>query len=115
MKTYEIENFINKRLRRKCWSKGSYIYFNGTNWLWNSSSWTITFGYLEQFFAMDDWEEFTPPKKIKVNGWVNIYKDGLIGTIHKSRESADHYAGDAISRTACVEIDLEVVDGEGLK
>jgi len=43
--------------------------------------------------------------------WINVYADGH-HAIHASSESA--LAGGEHARFACIEIDLEVEEGEGL-
>ena len=53
-----------------------------------------------------------PPKKtVRVQLWVNVYADGQ-HCLHASKESA--LAGGEHARFACIEIDREVTEGEGL-
>lgn len=55
-------------------------------------------------------------KKIKVKFWVNVYSDGKSGTrlsiVYTTRELADAYATTA--RIACICVEKEVTEGEGL-
>ena len=54
-----------------------------------------------------------PPKKtLRVRLWLNVY-DGAISHLHGTREQADKEAGRL--RFACIEIDREVEEGEGLE
>ena len=53
-----------------------------------------------------------PPKKtMRVKGWINVYETRC--TIWSTRELADKNAISSI-RIACIEIDREVKEGEGL-
>jgi len=54
-----------------------------------------------------------PPKKtVRVQRWLNIDADGTV-SLYKLRSEADtHCFSD---RIACVEIDIEVTEGEGLE
>ena len=53
-----------------------------------------------------------PPKKtVRVQLWINVYADGQ-HAFHASAESA--LAGGEHARFACIEIDREVEEGEGL-
>ena len=52
-----------------------------------------------------------PPKKtVRVQLWINVHEDRDT-SIYTSREIADEYAH---NRIACIEIDREVTEGEGL-
>lgn len=51
------------------------------------------------------------PKKVKVQGWLNVYGDGF-HNFHSKKEDADHEADE--HRIACVKIEIEVEEGEGL-
>jgi hypothetical protein len=53
-----------------------------------------------------------PPKKtVRVQLWINVYTDGP-HALHPSKESA--LAGGEHARFACIEIDREVTEGEGI-
>ena len=53
-----------------------------------------------------------PPKKtVRVRCWINVYADDE-HALHASEESA--LAGGEHARFACIEIDREVTEGEGL-
>ena len=52
------------------------------------------------------------PRKVKVKGWVNVYPGGPHHWIYDDKEGADRYARS--DRIACIEIDHEVTEGEGL-
>ena len=53
-----------------------------------------------------------PKRKVRVKGWVNVYL-GDHSILHHSRAAADTCASDD-HRIACIEIDREVEEGEGL-
>lgn len=50
------------------------------------------------------------PKNVKVEGWLNVYPTYLIA--YNDKEEADSCASK--KRIACVKIDMEVEEGEGL-
>lgn len=52
-----------------------------------------------------------PPKRVKVERWVNVYPDGDINS-YKSREEADEF--ELSNRFACKHVEFEVEEGEGL-
>ncbi len=53
------------------------------------------------------------PKKVKVQGWMNIDADGTVDFFcGRTRVDADCAANE--DRIACVRIDMEVEEGEGL-
>src|SRR4051812_40850928 len=61
---------------------------------------------------MPDPKDLIPiPKKIRVRFWVNVYKQGDAGTTYDTKAEADEAGG---KRFACIEIDREVTEGEGL-
>lgn len=56
--------------------------------------------------------EWVEPKKVRVRGWINVYANSDYSSISSSREAADRNADPY--RIACIEIDREVEEGEGL-
>lgn len=54
---------------------------------------------------------FLPKKTVKVEGWMNVYRNGR-GYLYPSKENAD--ALTTSSRIACKHIVFEVEEGEGL-
>jgi len=56
-----------------------------------------------------DWYETVnyriKPKRVKKEGWVNVYKDDDYAIIHDTKESADKNEG--IGRVACVRVEWE--------
>ena len=55
-----------------------------------------------------------PPKKtVRVRCWLNVYSDGTVNR-YWSRLHADNSIGVTYKRIACIEIDREVTEGEGL-
>lgn len=54
-------------------------------------------------------------RKVRVHGWLNMYRDYTGYHLHESRADADNKAATVGSpRIACIEIDREVTEGEGL-
>lgn len=51
------------------------------------------------------------PEKVKVSGFLNVYPNG-VATFHRSNIEATNAAG--ALRIACVPLDREVTEGEGL-
>lgn len=74
------------------------------------------FEWWEDGRPMDNNKNFNlapPPKKtLRVRLWLNVY-DGAIPHMHGTRKQADEEAGR--HRFACIEIDREVEEGEGLE
>ena len=55
-----------------------------------------------------------PPKKtVRVRCWLNVYSDGTVNR-YWSRLHADNSIGVTYKRIACIEINREVAEGEGL-
>lgn len=53
-----------------------------------------------------------PKRKVRVDGWLNVFDDGdLYWYLYQTREAADDHARD---RIACIHIEHEVEEGEGL-
>lgn len=54
------------------------------------------------------------PRKVRVRGWLNVYRNQPYRAceLYPDRGTADQYSG--ASRIACIEIDREVTEGEGL-
>ena len=53
------------------------------------------------------------PKKIKVEGWVNVYPEQFdFSTLYSDKKLADQFASE--KRIACKRIEFEVEEGEGL-
>ena len=78
---------------------------------WISSGWHANGRYM----YAEDGHGFNlapPPKKtVRVQLWINVYADDQ-HALHPSAESA--LAGGKHARFACIEIDREVTEGEGL-
>jgi hypothetical protein len=60
---------------------------------------------------ISDFNLIPVPKRVRFKGWLNVFKDGSFNR-HHTREDADRIG--AQSRIACIEIDREVTEGEGL-
>lgn len=52
------------------------------------------------------------PETKKLKFWVNVYEDGSLGEPRESKQVADFNASN--ERFACIEIEREVKEGEGL-
>ena len=77
--------------------------------VWLLESWTITGVILVGCENLGDLIEVKPRIQRKV--WVNIYKDG-VALVHRTRERADKFASPR--RIACIEIEIDCEEGEGL-
>jgi len=86
LKLYEIENYLEKKVRRKDHDKGYYIFF--TNGVWTSN---VGFYYhIGNEITCDDWEEYVEPKEKKVKRfwkWAVQTESGL-------HYSSDFYVDD---------------------
>ena len=74
---------------------------------WRSSNWLFDgrIGYDDNLI---DLIEVKP--RIQRTVWVNVFPVAM--TMYPDKEKADHYAGSA--RTACVKIEIDCEEGEGL-
>ena len=62
------------------------------------------------YYGQNDLDLAPPPKKtVRVKGWINVYSNG-VSIFWNVKHNADAQSG----RFACVEIDREVEEGEGL-
>jgi hypothetical protein len=78
---------------------------------WYIEIWNIEGDYLNSGSSSNyDLVEVKPTTKI--TQWLNIFHGGRIG-IHPTRETADESAA-ILTRAACIEINLEYKEGEGL-
>lgn len=81
---------------------------------WVAEQWFHEGMYAQAGSHMKDLIEVKP--RIKRKLWVNLYQGRETGweTIHESRLEADNYPDCHKMRIACVEIDLDVEEGQGL-
>ena len=74
-------------------------------------SWTRDYKY-DANATSSNLDIFPLPKKIKFKGWLNVYHlDNF--KLHATRNDADYNAGK--DRIACVPIELEVEEGQGIE
>jgi hypothetical protein len=75
---------------------------------WRIWTWWGT-GRSSDIFSNDhDLVEVKP--RIKRTVWVNVFPDAM--TMYPDKKKADNYAGSA--RTACVKVEIDCEEGEGL-
>lgn len=57
----------------------------------------------------NSWKEYTPPKMVKKEGWINVYNGGFIGQImpHKSEEDAVYYGSGKKDYITTIHIEWE--------
>jgi hypothetical protein len=97
----------------KC-SLGSWV---GINSAGEGSDWTCRGTLISQYGQLDRRDLIAPwtePKKVMLDCWINMYldEDGFVFTaVYSSKENADTAAAD---RFACIHIQREVTEGEGL-
>jgi hypothetical protein len=79
--------------------------------VWEAAGWDDT--GRKMYNPTDSPRNLAPPprKKVRVQRWLNIDADGTV-SFYDSRAEADGYRFS--DRIACIEIDLEVEEGEGL-
>ena len=109
----KLVNGWDATIYRYCENRKRYIgevkdddgWFAAAEWR-NDGRWDVS---KEDFV---DYNLAPPPKKtVRVQLWINVYTDGP-HALHPSKESA--LAGGEHARFACIEIDREVAEGEGL-
>jgi hypothetical protein len=77
-KLYEIENYLEKKIRKTTWARKEFILFNPRRGVWYNQSnkiYSIDASDIEH----DNWEEYTEPETPKVRRlwqWIIYNKDG---------------------------------------
>ena len=108
----KLANGWDATIHRYCENRQKYIgELQDGNGSWFSREWFAS-GLYSNAETDHGYNLAPPPKKtVRVQLWINVYADGH-HAIHASSESA--LAGGEHARFACIEIDLEVEEGEGL-
>lgn len=78
---------------------------------WHSSTWSLE----GKFFLSGDpcrYDLIEVKPRIKRTVWLNVY-EGDTGKAHESKDRADR-AADCLSRVACVKVEIDCEEGEGL-
>jgi len=88
---------------------GAIWEFKAGDGRWNLQRWRPD-GHWSEGTTMSDLIE--APRKFRLEGWLNVYKDGDCGGVHPSKYSADQAA--LPSRIACVCVVIEGAEGDGL-
>lgn len=83
---------------------------NSDGWIHNT--WYPDGGWLNG--RKDAIDLINPPARIKRTVWVNFYKTELNTVAHTSKKSADAMGRGLTERIACVKIDIDCLEGEGL-
>lgn len=52
--------------------------------------------------------------RIKRTYWINLYPNDVRGITHESKEEADLAIGSGTDRIACVKVEIDCEEGEGL-
>lgn len=95
MRHYENGGEIEVRVAR--FTKDAiWISASGPTWNWYNNSYRIK----------------PEPKMIK--GWVNVYKNGRFGNLHEDEDVSKRYQSYDSNVVACVYIEQEYEEGEGL-
>ena len=79
------------------------VWKNDGKWLWSASS----FGEPSQSLDLIE----VPPRH-KRTVWMNVYGSGIVPEVWSSKENADRAA--ACGRIACIKVELDFEEGEGL-
>jgi len=108
-KTYRTRDGLEVRIYAidggGCWSIHGAIKSNdGLGWL--TASWEKDGGHRVKAYSL---VEAKPRIKQKV--WVNVYPDHCLGAYHEKRH-ADEMA--APHRIGCVQVEIDIEEGEGL-
>lgn len=110
-KYYKMRNGVRAFVAAKLPEDGALETFIGThgrdNFRWFNDGKVV--GYSTDFY--DIIEEWREPKKVKIDCWLNVYNNGSHAH-HFTKSAADHYKDSG--RIACIHIEREVVEGEGL-
>ena len=101
-------------IHRFCEKRQVYIgEFRDSTGRWYASEWTDLGWYCKGIGQGDSMNLAPPPRKtVRVRLWLNVYT-GALSYLYGTRQLADENAGQ--HRFACIEIDREVEEGEGLE
>jgi hypothetical protein len=77
---------------------------------WSTANWSKNGSYTVVHGQEHDNDLIEVRPRHKRTAWVNVYEDNR-PTLHLSRELADQYCCD---RTACIKVELDFEEGEGL-
>ena len=94
MRAYEIEGWLEKKLRRKEWDRGRYAEYSDHLHLWIRDI-GQTYDYLSHLFMKDDWEVFEEPKKVTL--FRHTYKDNR-DSINQTEWTSDSWENYAIKQ-----------------
>lgn len=109
----KLVNGCDAVIHRFCEKRQQYIgEFRDLSGHWYASEWTDLGWYSKGIGQGDLTNLVLPPKKtLRVRLWLNVYT-GALSYLYGTRQLADENAGQL--RFACIEIDREVEEGEGL-
>ena len=82
-KAYELENWLEKKIRRVCWNDSEYIFLSRHTGAWISELGSKTICDLNLMFSHNDWEVYEEPNKKKT---VTMYQP-----IRKTPYRKGHY------------------------
>lgn len=102
-------------IHRFCEKRQQYIgEFRDLSGRWYASEWTDLGWYSKGIGQGDSMNLVLRPRKtLRVRLWLNVYDKGSLVYQYGTRELADIEA--TSNRFACIEIDREVEEGEGLE
>ena len=77
---------------------------------WSTASWSKNGSYKLVYGQENDWDIIEVRPRHKRTVWLNVYNNGI--REWRTKEDADRYAGD--TRIACIKVELDFEEGEGL-
>jgi len=100
-------------IHRFCEKRQKFIgEFQDSTGRWYASEWT-DLGWHSKGIGQGDLTNLAPQpkKKVQLHRWANVYKDGSMFSYPTKKEADDSAQH---GRFACIEIDREAEEGEGL-
>lgn len=79
-----------------------------------SSSWTKDGYYYHDAEETDPYDLVEVKEEKTVVGWVNVFEDGSISMIYKTKEYANESFSGWVTRVACVPVTITYKEGDGL-
>lgn len=112
-----IDSDLKSEIGKTIIAKIEYPHYDSNNGKYRTIEEIKTFFSNGRFDKLFDGNEdlVNIPEKVKLEGWLNVYREnsGLwTGAIHSNKPDADKRS--AIERFACIKIDIDVEEGEGL-
>ena len=83
------------------WANGAQIQYKNSFGDWGTTP-------NPPFYKDTKYRVMKEPKKVKVQGWINIYADGDTGNLYKTKEDAEKYFKNVPHKTIFISEEIKV-------